>query len=42
MIHISVFSVSFRVHVLVCPYAGFHFSHLLELLEARFVILTEG
>ena len=29
-----------RVHVLVCLYAGFHFSHLLEQLEARFVNLT--
>jgi hypothetical protein len=33
-------SVLLRVHVLVCLYAEFHFSHLLEQLEARFVNLT--
>ena len=42
IVHISLLSVLPRVRVLVCPYAGFHFSHLLELLEARFIILTEG
>jgi hypothetical protein len=27
--------IQFRVHVLVCLFAGFHFNHLLEQLEAR-------
>ncbi|KAE8792779.1 hypothetical protein D1007_32648 [Hordeum vulgare] len=30
--------MDFRVHVLVCLFVVFHFSHLLEQLEARLMI----